>query len=129
MERSEADMRGMTRYKTGRPCKHEHIAERMTSSGTCCECLRLRKRQRSSVAIARRKSNMARKRLSPERVLQYKARTAVGNALRSDKLVKPDVCEWCDSTIKIEAHHEDYSKLLEVIWLCQQCHLKHHGKH
>jgi len=35
---SEAKRLGLTRYYTGKPCKHGHIAERLTSCGRCCEC-------------------------------------------------------------------------------------------
>ena len=47
------------------------------------------------------------------------ARKAVSNALRYGKLQKQPC--WCGAT-KVEAHHEDYSKQLEVIWLCEQHH-------
>lgn len=30
---------GLKRYSTGKPCKHGHVAERMTHSGTCVPCL------------------------------------------------------------------------------------------
>jgi len=53
----------------------------------------------------------------PER---YKARTAVNNAVRDGRLIKLPccVCGAKNST----AHHEDYNKPLEVIWVC----LLHH---
>lgn len=35
---------GLTRYFTGKPCGHGHIAERMISNGSCTECLRLRRK-------------------------------------------------------------------------------------
>ena len=38
MSRSEALKTGAHRYFTGRPCKHGHIAERLTSNGSCQEC-------------------------------------------------------------------------------------------
>lgn len=47
-------------------------------------------------------------------------------AVRTGTLVKPDVCSRCDETESIEGHHEDYSKPLEVIWLCKACHMKAH---
>ena len=31
-----------THYFTGKPCKHGHIANRLSSNGTCVECMRLK---------------------------------------------------------------------------------------
>lgn len=53
----------------------------------------------------------------PER---YKARTAVNNAVRDKRLIKEPCCV-CGS-LKSTAHHEDYLKPLEVVWVC----LLHH---
>ena len=36
--RKNALLQGLTRYFTGKPCKHGHIAERYTGNKTCCEC-------------------------------------------------------------------------------------------
>jgi hypothetical protein len=36
--------------------------------------------------------------------------------------VKPDHCSICRSSEWIEAHHSDYSKPLEVLWVCKKCH-------
>lgn len=60
----------------------------------------------------------------PER---YQAQTAVGNAIRDGKLEKGEICEiqGCART-DVHAHHEDYSKPLEVRWLCP---LHHHRGH
>ncbi len=58
---------------------------------------------------------------SPEKV---SARTAVGNALRSG-LLKRSPCEKC-GVEKVEAHHDDYSKPLEVRWLCVSHHREWH---
>lgn len=50
------------------------------------------------------------------------ARTAVGNAIRDGKLIRPDNCQRCGASCKVEAHHKDYSKPLDVDWYCFQCH-------
>jgi hypothetical protein len=55
----------------------------------------------------------------------YRAQTAVGNALRDKKLVKMP-CEICGTTKDVHAHHKDYSKPLDVTWLCA---LHHHRLH
>lgn len=52
---------------------------------------------------------------------KYKARTAVSNALRDKRLFKQP-CKYCNSTEKLQAHHYDYSKPLDVIWVCFKCH-------
>lgn len=54
------------------------------------------------------------------------AKDAVNNAIRSGKLVK-ELC-WCGSS-KVQGHHEDYNKPLEVIWLCIKHHKELHMKY
>lgn len=34
-------------------------------------------------------------------------------------------CEKCGEP-KAQMHHEDYSKPLEVVWLCRPCHMQTH---
>jgi hypothetical protein len=55
---------------------------------------------------------------------KYKAHTMVGNAVRDKKISKLP-CQVCGDT-KSHAHHEDYSKPLDVIWLCAKHHQRHH---
>ena len=56
-----------------------------------------------------------------------KARAAVSRAMRSGKLVR-EPCESCGAA-KSEGHHEDYTKPLDVRWLCRKCHCAHHRAH
>lgn len=57
-----------------------------------------------------------------------RARYIVANALKYGKLVKQP-CSNCGSTHRIHAHHDDYSKPLDIQWLCDGCHrLKHPPK-
>jgi len=35
-------------------------------------------------------------------------------------------CEACGAT-PVEAHHDDYSRPLDVRWLCTPCHRAHHA--
>ncbi len=55
--------------------------------------------------------------------LKYKAHSAVGNALRAGNLVEKP-CDRCGA--KAEAHHDDYSKPLDVTWLCPKHHAQRH---
>lgn len=52
---------------------------------------------------------------------------AVNNAVVRGKLVKL-ACEVCGNT-KSEAHHADYSKPLDVMWLCRKHHKDVHRMH
>lgn len=60
-------------------------------------------------------------------VEKYKANSAVRNALYKGLLVKKP-CEVCGN-IKSEAHHPDYSKPLDVMWLCLKHHREWHKKY
>lgn len=50
-----------------------------------------------------------------------RARSIVAKAKRTGKLI-PKPCLVCGASQDIQAHHEDYNKPLEVIWLCRSCH-------
>lgn len=49
------------------------------------------------------------------------AHSAVHSAKAKGELVK-EPCEICGSKVRVEAHHEDYSKPLDVRWLCNNHH-------
>jgi len=55
---------------------------------------------------------------------RMKCHTAVTYALRNGSLV-PENCVVCGSE-KSVAHHEDYDKPLDVVWLCQIHHKARH---
>ena len=56
-----------------------------------------------------------------------KAVNAVNNAVRNGVLVKPNNCQSCGIEAKrIEGHHCDYNKPLDVMWLCDPCHKEWH---
>ena len=42
------------------------------------------------------------------------------------KIAIPDQCSECPSIIRVEAHHDDYNKPLDVRFLCKQCHTDWH---
>ena len=57
-------------------------------------------------------------------------------ALALGIVIRPDVCEDCggsgtfaDGRTAIQAHHPDYNRALDVVWLCQKCHhLRHQSE-
>lgn len=59
----------------------------------------------------------------PDRALAHQI---LGNAVARGKFKKQSVCEFCGATTNIDGHHQDYSRPLEVIWLCRSCHQKLH---
>jgi hypothetical protein len=60
-------------------------------------------------------------RLSGESLARARARSYAGTYYRRGKLMRPDTCADCSAPPE-EMHHEDYSKPLEVTWLCCRCH-------
>lgn len=57
------------------------------------------------------------------------SRSAVSNALRDNRLVRPESCEHCQKSYDtLEGHHWSYKEehWLDVIWLCVPCHGKEH---
>jgi hypothetical protein len=55
---------------------------------------------------------------------RQQAHAAVSKALRHGTLLKEPCCR-CGNERSV-AHHDDYDKPLEVMWLCQPCHKQRH---
>jgi len=60
----------------------------------------------------------------PER---RKASHIVGNAVRDGKLIPWPVCAVPECSDKPQAHHPDYSRPLDVVWLCPLHHKQTHA--
>lgn len=133
--RSEFYYHRKTLDNLGSYCKHcaRDALRSWTAKPDNRESLVQRKRKaRRAKAWAPPKSRN--RRLFPEK---EKARTLVRRAAERGVLVRPDKCSICLGTedgaltkrgaVKIEAHHSDYNKPLDVTWCCSICHKKFHA--
>ena len=59
----------------------------------------------------------------PEKI---KAHDRVSYAIKNGILKRAPFCQMCKAEARCEAHHEDYTKPLDVLWLCDNCHKKRH---
>ena len=84
------------------------------------------RREYQSSERGRERCNAAKKRFIQSNPWKRKAHIIVGNFLRDGKLIRPPQCECCGSECKPQAHHCDYSKPTDVMWLCKSCHVEWH---
>lgn len=130
------EMKTMEQYQVRRASKDGRTA-------ACRLCLSIRDARRvdQPKRVAKRKEIAQKRRLSPELTaienrckhewieknrIKRSAHIAVDNAVRDRILIKPDNCERCGVNDSLHGHHEDYTKPLDVIWLCRSCHGKRH---
>lgn len=69
---------------------------------------------------------IARQQAAPEK---KRAQARLLTAVRTGKLARPDVCEHAslgDCFGSIDAHHPDYLRSLDVVWLCRRHHQAEH---
>jgi hypothetical protein len=62
--------------------------------------------------------------LTPEQRIKDNCRSYASTYLKRGKITR-EACKSCGEE-KAEMHHPDYTKPLEVVWLCRRCHLRHH---
>lgn len=126
-----------------RECDHRRSKQRRLRDG---DLLRVRERRRYSADPDRQRKAAAEyrrsergKRLNKLAVQRYRARNAekyaahleVRKALAAGILSKPSCCELAHlagCSGRLEAHHHDYSRPLDVRWLCVSHHQSRHHK-
>lgn len=81
---------------------------------------RWRKRRRELVSTYSR-------RYRAEHPEAMRAHLAIFRAVHSGRLRRKP-CEQCGATENVRGHHDDYSKPLEVRWLCESCHQTLHAQ-
>ena len=55
-----------------------------------------------------------------------KTHYAVHKAVAKGILIRPEACLQCGARFRTHGHHADYSKPLDVEWLCGSCHALRH---
>ena len=85
-----------------------------------CDCERIRESRRRRGIWYNQKPS-----------LKTVARHAVNNAIASRRLLKPVSCAHCGEVRKVHGHHHagyEIEHVLDVIWLCHDCHKEQHPK-
>lgn len=59
-------------------------------------------------------------------VIKRRARHKLNYQIKIGNIIKPDNCLRCLKVCVPQGHHNDYSKPLEVDWLCRDCHRLEH---
>lgn len=77
-------------------------------------------------AAERLRKHRASGRRQPEDPVKRAARKIVERAIREGRLVQ-SACGECGAQ-RAHAHHEDYSKPLDVVWLCPKHHKNRHRR-
>lgn len=83
------------------------------------------KSKREAIADGYRSRNEAVKVWYSRNPAALEAHTQTERAVKLGLLKSPGICQECGNPHpKLHKHHEDYSRPLEVIWLCPSCHGK-----
>ena len=103
--------------------------------GKCKACTRYDVRQNRKVKAEYYREYDRQRSKDPERIAaisrsskkdttKYLARVTLQNAVARGQVIR-QACEQCGNP-KTDAHHPDYTKPLEVVWLCRQHHMDIH---
>lgn len=101
----------------------------------CRECLREIEHNKPDDVLEHRREVAKRWRLKNKEYMNRKggewkeshpevvmAARAVQKALKNGSLIRPESCSLCGKVCKPDAHHDDHTRPLDVIWCCRKCH-------
>jgi hypothetical protein len=113
-----------------------HAKDGRTSRCKICRRVEEIQRRRENPERAR-EIDRAYRRRNPEKIRERnkrypekaRARGFLTQMVYQGRIQKPERCEDCGKLTekhKLHGHHEDYSKPLDVDWLCDPCHRRRH---
>ena len=99
----------------------------------CDDCLSFRKAKANREAAQVRRDRLKKNgKISfipfltdEEKAMRSAARNYLQNMIKQGYITRLN-CEVCGSDVNIEGHHDDYTKPLDVRWLCKTHHAEHH---
>jgi len=116
-------MRYTSMCKRCKECKSQedyYYSKGGKRSTYCKECHKdIIKRSRRKDPKSSRSNSIRWRKNNPEKI---KAHGIFQNAVNRDDIIRPAICSGCGVKCRPDGHHEDYSKPLEVTWLCRKCH-------
>jgi hypothetical protein len=128
-------------------CSEENCYKPLAARGLCgMHYMRARRKakpldeKQSSRAVLRvrewraknpeRYRQQSREKRTRDPLTNYKQRAwnAVFRAISRGEVVRPSACSRCGQLSEhIQAHHENYEKWLDIVWLCPKCHQRYHN--
>ena len=115
---------------------HPSMADGLLSSCKVCVKQRIYEHRVANIdrvrAYDRRRSTRAERRAATGRVvLEWRrrhpqrrhAQNVLAGHVARGTITKPTTCQRCGLDAHIEAHHPDYTRPLDVEWLCKPCHV------
>ena len=115
---------------------YKHSGMRDGTLNKCIDCTKIdtKKNREANIDKYRAYDRSRGNRQSSDYLKNYRAKypnkrrahNALNNAVRDGKIKRVSECSKCSSTDNVVAHHSDYLKPLDVVWLCQACHKQWH---
>jgi len=133
----------MNRTKVCTICGREHNYSYKDYCANCYKNKRYEENEeykKKSIGWSKKTGLKNRDKINKKKRLRYKidehhrlkvfAKNQVMIEIRKGNIKRPHYCSKCGKFgLRIEGHHEDYDKPLEVIWLCRACHRKEHRRY
>ena len=108
-------------------CKECHRLEMARNRTENIDRIRAYDRGRNSRPERKRQNQIKnKKKAKKEGPLYTAAHNAVSRAIRNGTLIRPENCDRCGVKCKPNAHHDDYARFLDVMFLCPICHAQRH---
>lgn len=139
IQSGEDEMKECFKCKESKPLSefYKHFAMADGHLNKCKDCNKtdVRKNRQSNIEhyreYDRRRGNRQKKGYTKEYRSKYpnkvRAHRIVRNAISQNKLFK-EPCVVCGTDESVVAHHNDYLKPLNVVWMCQAHHVQWHKK-